>query len=416
MISYDNAILIALAAAFVSALISGTYYARKIHRKVSYTLDALEDKETNFRFNEKKLFHRNINRTLNRIRQIFENERAEIMEQERLYGQMLDQVKTGIVVIDLSKKLKGRVVYSNNAALNMLGIATFSNIRQLKNISPELEECFQNITRGKGEMRLSLYNEKGQTTLSATASETKLQGTDVKIVALNDITGDMAHNEELSWNKLIRVLTHEIMNTITPIASLSRMLSDEIDNASDEEPLNRKDLKLGLDTIADSSKGLIRFVETYRSLTRVSAPVKKAFYVRELIERVTQLTRKQLLSNNVELDYIEKSDDILLYADEDQIAQVMVNLIKNAVQAEAQIINITAEIDFAENVVINVANNGKPINKENKEEIFVPFYTTKQDGTGIGLSLSRQIMRLHNGTIALARSDDEWTKFTLQFK
>ena len=165
MISYDNAILIALAVAFVSALISGTYYARKIHRKVSYTLDALEDKETNFRFNEKKLFHRNINRTLNRIRQIFENERAEIMEQERLYGQMLDQVKTGIVVIDLSKKLKGRVVYSNNAALNMLGIATFSNIRQLKNISPELEECFQNITRGKGEMRLSLYNEKGQTTL-----------------------------------------------------------------------------------------------------------------------------------------------------------------------------------------------------------------------------------------------------------
>ena len=206
------------------------------------------------------------------------------------------------------------------------------------------------------------------------------------------------------------------MNTITPIASLSRILSDEIDNASDEKPLNRKDLKLGLDTIADSSKGLIRFVETYRSLTRVSAPVKKAFYVRELIERVTQLTRKQLLSNNVELDYIEKSDDILLYADEDQIAQVMVNLIKNAVQAEAKIINITAEIDFAENVVINVANNGKPINKENKEEIFVPFYTTKQDGTGIGLSLSRQIMRLHNGTIALTRSDDEWTKFTMQFK
>lgn len=416
MILGEYVIWIVLVTVFISVLLSGFYFSKRILRKVMYMLDALEDKEMNFRFDEKSLFSRALHRTLNRIRLIFEKERQEISEQERYYGQMLDCVNTGIVVVDLNERSKGRVLYNNKAATNILGVSSLSNIRQLANVSSELESCFDTVSVGNNEMKVSFYNEKGQISLSVVATLAFLQGKDVKIIVLNDISNEMSHNEEISWNKLIRVLTHEIMNTVTPIASLSRTLSQELDSKSDDCPFERNNLKLGLETIAESSKGLIKFVDTYRSLTRISTPVKKAFYLKELVDRVRQLTSKQINDVGAKLLYVEKSDDILLYADEDQISQVFVNLIKNALQAHAMLIEITAEIDFAETVVIHVSNNGKPINKENYDDIFVPFYTTKQEGTGVGLSLSRQIMRLHNGNISLVCSNEKNTVFKLQFK
>lgn len=400
--------------ALAAALISGFYFTHRMHRKVTYILDALEDKETNFRFNEHTLFNRHYNRTLNRIRTLFEREKQELKEQESFYAQMMSQVRTGIVVIDLSRRREGRIIYSNEPALSLLGMATFSHLRQLGNISRELEQTFTDITANR-EMRCSYYNERGQVTISLTASETTLQGKQVKIVTFNDITREMVHNEEVSWNKLIRVLTHEIMNTVTPIASLSTMLADNLAQAKEGEPLNNEELKMGLDTIASSSNGLIKFVNSYRSLTHISSPVKKAFYLRELIERVESLVHEQLHQSGATFSYTEKSDDILLYGDADQLSQVMVNLVRNALQAGATRIDFTAEINFAESVIITVANNGAPISKDNQEEIFVPFYTTKQEGTGIGLSLSRQIMRLHNGSIKLLRSDGHGTVFELQF-
>lgn len=416
MIPGEYVIWIVLVTVFISVLLSGFYFSNRILRKVMYMLDALEDREMNFRFDEKSLFSRALHRTLNRIRLIFEKERQEISEQERYYGQMLDCVNTGIVVVDLNERSKGRVLYNNKAATNILGVSSLSNIRQLANVSSELESCFDTVSVGNNEMKVSFYNEKGQISLSVVATLAFLQGKDVKIIVLNDISNEMSHNEEISWNKLIRVLTHEIMNTVTPIASLSRTLSQELDSKSDDCPFERNNLKLGLETIAESSKGLIKFVDTYRSLTRISTPVKKAFYLKELVDRVRQLTSKQINDVGAKLLYVEKSDDILLYADEDQISQVFVNLIKNALQAHAMLIEITAEIDFAETVVIHVSNNGKPINKENYDDIFVPFYTTKQEGTGVGLSLSRQIMRLHNGNISLVCSNEKNTVFKLQFK
>lgn len=414
MIPLEYVIFVVLITALISAVFSGLYYSYRTRRKVSYILDALEDKETNFRFDEKTLLYRKFHKTLNRIRLIFEKERQEILDQERYYGQMLDRVKTGIVVVEQNERFSGRVLYCNMAALNVLGVATLSNIRQLANVSSELQNCFETISEANNEMRVSFYNEKGQITLSVTSTETTLQGKDVKIIVLNDISNEISHNEELSWNKLIRVLTHEIMNTVTPIASLSHTLSVDIEDNNSE--MNREELKMGLDTISESAKGLIKFVDTYRSLTRISSPVKKAFFVRELIERVIQLTRNQVEDAGAELVYVEKTEDILLYADEDQISQVIVNLVRNAVQAGASKIEISAEIDFSESVLISVSNNGMPISRENHEDIFVPFYTTKQEGTGIGLSLSRQIMRLHNGSISLVCSNEKVTTFLLQFK
>lgn len=228
--------------------------------------------------------------------------------------------------------------------------------------------------------------------------------------ALNRIRGIFerrsAVDESASWSKLFRVITHEIMNTVAPIASLSDALSKEED----------LDVKAGLETISESSKDLIRFVESYRSITQVAPPVRKAVMVDELIDRVMRLNKAKIAEQGAILAYQAKTPDLLIYVDEGQIMQVFNNLIKNAVQAGATSVRITADLNSEDQTVICVANNGKAIPLRQIEEIFVPFYTTKPNGTGIGLSLSKQIMVRHNGTLNLEQSDNQMTVFSLVFK
>lgn len=220
-------------------------------------------------------------------------------------------------------------------------------------------------------------------------------------------------NEQESWTKLIRVLTHEIMNTVSPIASLSEALSQSV---SQSERVNDVDIKAGLDTIASSSKDLIRFVESYRELAGVARPILKALMLNPLIDKVIELTREQCSAVGATCTYRPLTDDILIYADESQISRILINLIKNAIQAEAKNVLITAEINDDDQTLIHVINDGVPITPESQEQIFIPFFTTKRDGSGIGLSLSRQIMRAHNGLLSLTRSDKESTEFTLTFR
>lgn len=225
--------------------------------------------------------------------------------------------------------------------------------------------------------------------------------------ALNRIHGIFtrrtAVDEAASWSKLFRVMTHEIMNTVAPIASLSDALSKD----------DSLDVKAGLETISSSSKDLIRFVESYRSMMKQAPPVRKAVMVDEMMERVLNLNKTRLKEQGVTISYTQKTPDLLIYIDESQIMQVLNNLIKNAVQAEANSIRITAELNSEDRTVISVTNNGKPVPLRQQEEIFVPFYTTKPNGTGIGLSLSRQIMTRHNGMLSLIQSDEKTTTFVM---
>ena len=220
-------------------------------------------------------------------------------------------------------------------------------------------------------------------------------------------------NEQESWTKLIRVLTHEIMNTVSPIASLSDALSHYVDVPQESRDV---DVKAGLETIASSSKDLIRFVESYRELAGVARPVKKALMVDELVSKVIELTSQQCMDAGVSCSYIAETEDVLIYADESQISRILINLIKNAIQAEARHISITSGIDSEEQTIISVSNDGIPISPASREQIFIPFFTTKRDGSGIGLSLSRQIMLAHNGRLDLVRSDSQCTCFTLLFR
>lgn len=220
-----------------------------------------------------------------------------------------------------------------------------------------------------------------------------------------------AHEQD-SWTKLIRVLTHEIMNTVSPIASLS----DAMAKSYDENGHSELDVKAGLETISDSSKNLIGFVQTYRQLSGVAKPIRKAVDLRELMDSVIGLNSEFAACCGATCKYRPEEDDLMIYADEGQISQILINLIKNALQAGAKHIDITAKMGRDDDVIVQVANDGEPIPVSAQEQIFIPFYTTKKEGSGIGLSISRQIMRNHNGTIELLHSDAQQTVFELRFR
>lgn len=416
MYSLTVILLSCLATALVVAILVYVLTTKHLKDKTTYMLDALEDNETNFRFNEDRLWGRGFNQALNRLHRLFDKERQHISEQERYYGQMLDHVRTGVIVLD-----QLHVNYCNQAARTLLGLHSFRNLNQLDDLYPNLGKTFASLSCNS-EQRATFSTDRGERIITMAATEALIKGKTVKIVAFNDISSDIAENEELAWARLIRVLTHEIVNTITPISSLSDMLSQDIAAAqlSPDEPayrqLDMQELASGLQTISTSAKGVIKFVNTYRNLTKVPVPVKTAFYLRDLVDRVLQLTAKQVAEVGAECSFVELTEDILLYADENQIAQILVNLVTNALQAEATKITITAMIDEADAVIIDVTNNGLAITPESQKQIFIPFFSTKPEGSGIGLSLSRQMMRQHNGTIHLARSNNQETVFTLIFR
>ena len=393
---------IVLGGAVVAALtyiVTRAMVRRKIIGKIDFMSDALDSGESAFRYSEDHWSDRRLNKSLNRLRSIFEAEKSDIRERERYFGIMLDHVQSGVIVIDGDK-----IDYSNVIARGFLGMSDISSLRQIERISPELANAFRSAS--EAESRASLVSERGTVQFSISACTARLHSKDVSIVTFNDITLEMENNESESWTRLIRVLTHEIMNTVTPIASLSSTLSQNLD-AYDTE-----DVRSALGTISSSSEGLISFVQSYRSLTHIAAPIRKAFYLRDLVN--DSVTIAQANWPSAKVSYHELSEDIILYADYGQISQVMNNLIKNAVQAGASDIDITASIDKRERTVINVANNGEPISETGREQIFVPFYTTKGvSGTGVGLSLCRQIIRLNGGTINLTSSTPEATVFTI---
>ena len=372
---------------------------RKIIGKIDFMSDALDSGETAFRYSESRWRNRRLNKSLNRLRSIFEAEKADIRERERYFGTMLDHVQSGVIVIDGEK-----IDYSNTVAKGFLGMAEISSLRQIARISPDLANAFREAS--EMESRASFISERGTVQFSISACTARLHGKEVSIVTFNDITREMENNESESWTRLIRVLTHEIMNTVTPVASLSSALSQNLDSYSAE------DIRSALGTIASSSEGLISFVQSYRSLTHISAPVRKAFYLKDLVNDSVNIAKANWPSVNVL--YRELSSDVILYADYGQMSQVLNNLIKNAVQAGAGNVSITASIDKREQTVIDVANDGEPISASGQEQLFVPFYTTKgTSGTGVGLSLCRQIVRLNGGTIKLSSSTPEATVFTI---
>ena len=377
-------------------------------RKVAFLLDAIENDDPAVHFYEKVVDKDSsqVNVMLNRIARILQNTKKETVQREKYYELILNFVETGIVVFDD----KGNVFQKNQKALKLLGLEILTHVKQLSRISEILERTFQEAIPGQ-KTQVEVATERGIVNLSVRVSGIIIQDKPLRIIALNDINHELDEREIDSWIRLTRVLTHEMMNSLTPVTSLSETLLGLPGAQRDEE------LRLGLETIHTTGKGLVNFVMSYRKLTRLPSPEPTLFDVCPFLERMIQLAKHQHPSPNIRITLKKVQEDLMLYADESMMTQVLTNLLKNAVQAigtdkEGEI-RLRAYCDEQDVVRIEVSNNGPKIAPEISEQMFVPFFTTKEEGSGIGLSLSKQMMRLQGGNVSLLPYRDEWTTFVV---
>lgn len=378
-------------------------------KQVLFMIDALENNDNSFRFPVEKgsPVSKQINSALNRVGQILYNVKAQTAQQEKYYELILDFVSTGLIVLNDN----GAVYQKNKEALRLLGLNVFTHVRQLSKVDAVLMEKVENCRAGD-KLQVMFHNERGTINLSIRVSDINVHDEHLRILALNDINVELDEKEIDSWIRLTRVLTHEIMNSVTPITSLSDTLLSIVEDKDEE-------ISHGLQTISTTGKGLLSFVESYREFTRIPTPEPSLFYIKAFIERMIELARHQNPCEHITFRTEIVPADLILYADENLISQVVINLLKNAIQAIGNQpdgkINIHAYCNEAEEVWIEIKNNGPVIPAEIAEHIFIPFFTTKEGGSGIGLSISRQIMRLSGGSLILLQDDKE-TRFILKFK
>ena len=339
------------------------HYRRNI-KKVTFLFDAIDNGDFSFNFPTEKRFKEDkiLHQSLNRIKLFLQHTREEQMDREKYYEQILNAVDTGILVVDSHDN----ILQHNQAALRLLDTDVLTHMNQVK---------------GK------LKDEH----LAKHETQAMLKDKHVRIIALSDVSHELSNQEVDSWIKLIRVLTHEIMNTITPVTSLSETLLTRV--------TEDKDLKQGLETIHKTGTELLAFVNNYRRFTHVPQPQPALFYVEPFLERMALLCNRE-----VEISVSPK--DLLTYADESLLSHVVTNLLKNAVEAfrekeKLSFIRLQAYANAQESIIIDVSNNAGLIPEDVASHIFIPFFTTKPEGSGIGLSLSRQIMRVSGGSLSL---------------
>jgi nitrogen fixation/metabolism regulation signal transduction histidine kinase len=361
---------------------------------------------------------RDLNYAFNEVLEAFRKARSEKEEHWQYLNTVVQQVRTGIISFDK----EGNVQLLNaNARRFMGGAGNLKNIHELQTVNTPLYQAIMETDPGKS----SLYRQASDFQLTIQATELRIRGNEVKLITLQNIQTELQKQELEAWQNLTRVLRHEIMNSITPISSLTSTLREILDydltKKEDVYELKNEaadDLREGLNTIESRSKGLIKFIDAYREYTSLPQPKLKAILLRYLIDRVAQLMKNEFRKTNIEFVATCESEYLTIQADEEMIEQVLINLIKNAIEALGTIPNGKIELigRYAENrIVIEVVDNGPGIIKEALNKIFVPFFTTKKSGSGIGLSLSRQIMQMHNGTLTVESEPDKRTVFSLRF-
>jgi nitrogen fixation/metabolism regulation signal transduction histidine kinase len=395
-------------------------YTEKTNKELSRFLNAIEysDFSQTFSKGSPGSSFKELSEAFNNVIEKFQKSRGETEEHVRYLETVVQHVGVGLIAYDQN----GSIQFINNAAKRLLNVPNVPNIVGLNKVGKEFVITLFNIKAGD-KITLKLTDEDDIIQLVMNATEFKLRDKKFTLVSLQNIQSELEEKETEAWQQLIRVLTHEIMNSITPISSLASTVNQIL--ASDKEQgkfldeETMEDVNTAMSTIQRRSEGLIHFVDTYRSLTKIPNPNFEIFQVMQLFRRVKKLMEKELKENNIELAMSVKPESLELTADPELIEQVIINLIINAKHAlegrPNPRISITSYLDEKGKVVIKVSDNGPGIPKETMEKIFIPFFTTKKNGSGIGLSLAKQIMRLHRGAIRVASTPDVETSFTLRF-
>mgnify|MGYP001627432422 CR=1 FL=1 len=362
-----------------------------------------------------------LNHEFNQVIEAFKTNRAEKEEHFNYLLTVVQHVSIGIIVF----RRDGKVDVFNNAIKKMLRLSHLRSIQELSAVKDDLPEMLLRMQAGD-KLLVKVFLEDELIQLSINATEFRMRGETYVLVSLQNIHPELEDKEIESWQRLIRVLTHEIMNSITPISSLTstiqEMITDPETGESRLQQLDSEDIEsisAAVTTIGSRSRGLLNFVEVYRNLTRIPKPNFRYFPVKELFVRASELLRPKLENHNIQCKWQVFPDDLMVLADPDLVDQVIINLMLNAIDAvkmrENPHISIVASQNVNNRITIDIADNGNGIKPDLMDKIFMPFFTSKKEGSGIGLSLSRQIMQMHKGAISVKSKPEEGTIFTLMF-
>lgn len=398
------------------------YYVNSINHKIARFLDSIRYADFSSSFTSDSSMgqsFRTVNKSFNEVMEVFKQTRAEKEEQMLFLQVIIQHINTGII----SFNTEGKIGVINNAAKHLLQIPQFRDITDLGRLSPTL--LAQVIEMKPGQRISQRVNPSMHLIIQSTSL--KMGGQSWTLLSLQNINAELQSNELEAWQNLTKVLRHEIMNSITPISSLVESLRTILDEDSYVQPegflVKREgfmDMQEGLDTIANRSKGLVTFVNAYRDYTNIPKPHKELLKVKALFEHVLSLMKEELKNNEVKVEIFILPDDLEILCDQAQISMILINLLKNAsesIQNQADRLVKMSAIDQGDlGLIIEVEDAGPGIVPEAMERIFVPFYTTKKTGSGIGLAISRQIMNLHRGSLEVSSVPNEKTVFRLSFR
>ncbi len=397
-------------------------YTNHTNRKIAYFFDAIKNEDFTLRFPEKLSLKslEELNHSLNMLNSMIQDIHIKKQIQEQYYQEIIKQADIGIMTINK----KGHILFANKKIEELLCYRPLNHIKQLTQVDPELYKLFALLKPFERKLvQLSNEREKKQLALKSTALS--LNKEELLLVVAQDIHQELDEKETDSWVRLIRVLTHEIMNTITPITSISESIlkyfkpDNNLINVNDIDENRIKNTVRGLEVIQEQGGDLMQFVQSYRSFLSLPPPDRALIPAQKMIDKVKVLLEQEGQNGSLSIETIVSPKEIEFFIDEKQISQVLVNLGKNAAQSLGQkengLIKLTAGTDAKGSKYIEVWDNGPGIPPELIEEIFVPFFTTKNAGTGIGLSLSKQIMHLHGGNLQVHSIPSEYTSFVLTF-
>lgn len=422
MISQPNMIFAAILTGgiIIGQLIELNRFTAQTNRKLTRFLESVKYSDFISGFNaDNKLgdSFKDLNVEFNQVLEAFRKARSEKEEHWQYLNAVVQQVRTGILSFDPD----GNVQLVNANAKRYLGVQNIKNISEIGERNPALLSAIQSVEPGRN----TLFRSGQDLQLTIQATELRIRGNTVRLLTMQNIQTELQKQEIEAWQNLTKVLRHEIMNSITPISSLTSTLREILDH--DMRPVDHhfelkqegaEDLREGLTTIEQRSKGLIKFIDAYREYTSLPLPKLKTIMIRDLIDKINQLLTPDISKANIEFKTSLESEFLTIQADEEMIEQVLINLIKNSIEALGHQSDGKIEVNarYADNsIVIEVCDNGPGIIKEALERIFVPFFTTKKTGSGIGLSLSRQIMQMHNGNLTVKSEPGVRTVFTLKF-
>ena len=400
-------------------------FLNKTNRKIAYFFNAIENEDSTIHFPE----HIGdpsmvaLNKSLNNVNNLIQKVKINNQTQEKYYHTILEQAAIGILTLNE----KGHIILANCTAKSLLNYENLTHIEQLKKIDQKLFNLISKLKPFEQKL-IQLPNEREMVQLTIKATPIKIDNKDFLLISIQNINNELNDQEVDSWGKLFRVLTHEIMNSIAPITSLSETLSDFYKNEEgliSPDEIDESDILntvKGLEIIQNQGKDLISFVNSYRSLTKIPNPEKEILLVQSLFEKILILVSQEYGFGDVKFTIDIAPKLLEVYADEKQLIQVLFNLTKNALESfrkqekqEGREIVLKGEKNASNKIIISISDTGPGIAPELLDQIFIPFFTTREEGSGIGLSLSKHIMRIHNGNLQVASVPNKKTTFKLTF-